>query len=395
MDLTGNNANTLTISSFNCQGLGNHQKRRDIFHFLRKKQHSIYCIQDTHFEKKMEQYIKAEWGYECFFSSYRSNARGVAILFNNNFEFKVNKVESDSQGNFIIISFTTNDKELLLVSIYGPNKDDPAFYEELSNRIKNYGNNNVILVGDFNMVLEQEIDCFNYKHINNPKAKKVVEDMMQDIPLTDVWRESNPESRRYTWRRPTPLQQSRLDFFLMSDYLYWYYKDSDILPGYRSDHSIITLELEFSKEVKRQTLWKFNSSLLREKEYLDEINNLITEITEEYTYKDENNGISSRNNQDKKQISSSDPNLTVSDRVFLDFLLMKIREKTIQYATNKKKESQSKEHNLMQIIKDMESKEVKSEEDLKIIEENKRELESIREKSYEWGITWIKSKMDC
>jgi hypothetical protein len=38
------------------------------------------------------------WRFECFFSSFSSNSRGVAILFNNNFEFKVdNSHEYDEQ----------------------------------------------------------------------------------------------------------------------------------------------------------------------------------------------------------------------------------------------------------------------------------------------------------
>ena len=40
-----------------------------------------------------------------FFPSYKSNSRGVAVLFNNNFEFKVREVQRDENGNFIIIYF--------------------------------------------------------------------------------------------------------------------------------------------------------------------------------------------------------------------------------------------------------------------------------------------------
>lgn len=265
MEQKTNNDNIITISSLNCQGLGNNQKRRDVFHYLRKKKYSIYCLQDTHFEKQKESYIESEWGYTCVFSSHSSNARGVAVLFNNNFEFKINNVESDINGNFIIVSFTSMEKELLLVSVYGPNKDDPAFYDDLTQRIKRYKNNNVIVVGDFNIALEQEIDCFNYKHANNPKAKKALEEMMLELVLTDVWREGNPDCKRYTWRRPSPFQQSRLDYFLMSDYLFWYFEDADIIPGYRTDHSLITLKLKFGKDVKQNTFWKFNTSLLKDK----------------------------------------------------------------------------------------------------------------------------------
>ena len=45
-----------------------------------------YILQDTHFDPKMENCIRAEWGYKSYFASCNSNSRGVAILFNNNLE---------------------------------------------------------------------------------------------------------------------------------------------------------------------------------------------------------------------------------------------------------------------------------------------------------------------
>ena len=90
-------SNTVKIVSMNCQGLSDPRKRRDVFHYLRQKSYSIYLLQDTHFDPKMENCIRAEWGYKSYqsyqwgyksyFASYNSNSRGVAILFNNNLDF--------------------------------------------------------------------------------------------------------------------------------------------------------------------------------------------------------------------------------------------------------------------------------------------------------------------
>ena len=231
--------------------------------------------------KKLIKYIRAEWGYKCFFSCYSSNSRGVAILLNNNFEFKVNKVQCDENGNYIIMSISTMDKDLLLVNVYGPNRDNPNFYEKLTNTIKDYKNHNIIAVGDWNLVLDPRLDYDNYIHVNNPKSREVVEDMITQLELMDIWRENNPECKRFTWRRTTPLKQSRLDFFLLSEYLLWYFEDSDILPGYRSDHSMITLKLKFKNTIKPNSFWKFNCSLLKDRQYVDEINREINSIITE------------------------------------------------------------------------------------------------------------------
>ena len=80
------NENNLKILTLNCQGLGDMNKRKDIFKILRSKDCNIYFLQDTHFTTDKENMIKAQWGYKAFFSSYQSNARGVSILVNNNFD---------------------------------------------------------------------------------------------------------------------------------------------------------------------------------------------------------------------------------------------------------------------------------------------------------------------
>ena len=49
----------LTIASLNCQGLGNFQKRRDVFQYLRQKKLAVYFLQDTHFEASMEKQIRS------------------------------------------------------------------------------------------------------------------------------------------------------------------------------------------------------------------------------------------------------------------------------------------------------------------------------------------------
>ena len=80
--------NTVKIISVNCQGLADPHKRRDAFHYLRKKSYSIYLLQDTPFDPNIENWTWAERGYKCHSVSNNSSSRGVTILFNNKFEVK-------------------------------------------------------------------------------------------------------------------------------------------------------------------------------------------------------------------------------------------------------------------------------------------------------------------
>jgi exonuclease III len=375
--------NSITLSSLNCQGLRDNKKRRDVFHYLKNKSHSIYCLQDTHFDTKIEKYITSEWGYTCLFASYKSNARGVAVLFNNNFEFKIKKVERAVNGNFIIILLTTEEKDILLVNIYGPNKDDANFYEDLKERIIHYDHQGLIIVGDWNLVFDPVDDYDNYINVNNPKARENVEHMINDLNLTDIWRENNPQVKRFTWRRSSPVKQSRLDFFLLNENLVQYYKDADIVPGYRTDHSMVILKLQFGKDVKRKTFWKFNSSLLKDKEYVEEINQEINNVILEYAA--ENISQAALNEK-----SIMDIHLTVSDKIFIDFLLMKLRSKTIAYATHKKRKTKETEERLIREIESLDKN--ITEEHTELLKQKNQELVKLRDKRIEGVIIRSRSK---
>ena len=358
--------NTVKVVSMNCQGLADPRKRRDVFHYLRDKSYSIYLLQDTHFDPKLENCIRAEWGYKCYFASYNSNSRGVAILFNNNLEFSVNKVYKDIAGNYIFATVRIMDKEFVIVSLYGPNRDNPEFYAELQERISEVGFENLIIGEDWNLVLDFTLDYYNCKHFNNAKAQEQVENLMINLDLLDIWREIHPEMRRYTWRRNTPLQQSRLDFFLISDLLSTYVTEADIKPGYRTDHSMITLTLTLGKlETRNKLLWKFNNSLLKDKLFANEINDVIRTVIEEYA-------ALPYSREQLPFIQKCDIQFVISDQLFLDVLLMKIRSKTISYATMKKCVDQEKERDLQNNIQSLETK-------IKLTEDEKGKLESYKQ----------------
>ena len=68
---------------------------------------------------------------------------------------------------------------------------------------------------------------------------------------------------------------ARLDYILVSDNLTDLINKCDIKLGYRSDHSFIELHLTICKFKRGKGLWKFNCSLLKDKDYLICINNLV------------------------------------------------------------------------------------------------------------------------
>lgn len=98
---------------------------------------------------------------------------------------------------------------------------------------------------------------------------------MEDLQLIDYYRVLNPDKKVYTWRKKNPLKQDRLDIFLISNSLSNLVENFSIKPGYRSYHSIVLLELKFNPFTKGSGLWKFNNTLLSDKEYVVKVKELF------------------------------------------------------------------------------------------------------------------------
>ena len=98
----------------------------------------MYTVLPLSFRPSNEKSIRSSWDYECYFSSFTSNARGTAILFNNNFEFNILKEKRDINGNYLVLDINVDKINFTLVSIYGPNDDNLQFYENIMSIVEEF-----------------------------------------------------------------------------------------------------------------------------------------------------------------------------------------------------------------------------------------------------------------
>ena len=244
----------------------------------------ICILTDTHSSTACENQWKEEWGNDIYFSHKNSKSRGVTVLMNTKKEVKVHDVISDDKdGNYLILDISLGDKRITLVGLYGPNDDEPNFYGKIYEIALKIGNPGMVWVGDWNVVLNYDLDTFGYLHRNNVKAHEKVIEIMEKLSLKDIWRDDNPDVRRYTWHSDSaPHKFARLDYFLVSDFLCPTFVESKIHSSYRSDHTMITLEINTEQSKKGRGLWKFNSSLLKEIEYSRMVKKTIDETVQVY-----------------------------------------------------------------------------------------------------------------
>ena len=93
----------IKVISMNCRGLADPVKRRDVLNHLREKKPSIVFLQDIHLDNTNSKQIILEWGFEGLIAPFSRRSRGVAILFNNNFEYKIHSSILDpncTRGSF-------------------------------------------------------------------------------------------------------------------------------------------------------------------------------------------------------------------------------------------------------------------------------------------------------
>ena len=366
-----NKNKTLKIVSYNCQGLNSAEKRGDVLNYLKSKDYNIYCLQDTHFTEQEEVLIRRQWGGECIFNSFASNQGGVAIMFNNNFEFVIHKTKKDDAGNLIALDLTIEGKRVTLINIYGPNSDSPVFYDNIADILETYNNESNLVTGDFNLVLDQFLDTQNYIHINNPKAREKVLGISELFDLIDPYRELHPDVKRFTWRKRAPFKQARLDFFLVSRNFYHNIQNVKVENSYRSDHSPVVLEFKLSEFIIGKGLWKFNNALLSDIRYVQIVKEVIQKTKDQYAalvYDREN----------IKNIDDSELHLMINDQLFLETLLMEIRGKTISYGSFRKKEREKLENDLSNEIRLLEAN-AQTSTNFDLIEQKKIDLKNIRQ----------------
>jgi exonuclease III len=81
----------MKIDSWNIKGIGNPIKRKKMLSILKKNKVDGAFLQETHLSDTEHAKLKMDWVDQVYFSSYKSNSRGTAILINKAIPFNLGK----------------------------------------------------------------------------------------------------------------------------------------------------------------------------------------------------------------------------------------------------------------------------------------------------------------
>ena len=124
----------------------------------------------------------------------------------------------------------------------------------------------------------------------NKQANIQLKNIIEEYDLLDIWRLTNPELKRFSWRRNRPVIQSRLDYWLIGAELSFNIASCDIKPSIKTDHSMITLQLAPSAPTKKgHGLWKFNANLLTDPDYIGYMKGIIAMERENFKTEEKHN----------------------------------------------------------------------------------------------------------
>jgi exonuclease III len=179
----------------------------------------VSCANDLKYQFINNPYEKCE-----FFYNSTKNKRGVGILIKKNIPFSVLEQVDGAEENTLLLRALIYNTEVILVSIYGPNGNDPQFFIELRDMLNRFNHLPFIIAGDWNATyssenIEQNIDCFKMQRLPNLTHSRKINDLCAEYSLTDPFRFLYPEKLEYSYipRNILANNKSRLDFFIISD----------------------------------------------------------------------------------------------------------------------------------------------------------------------------------
>lgn len=148
----------LQFLTWNIHGLNNFKKSRLIHSYLRRRKVDICFLQETHLQHSADARLRSSYWGETHTAPYSNYARGVAILIKKGIGWTTTLVKTDPRGRFLILSGRLLTTPLTLVVVYEPNVDDPNFFLHLWATITSFTEGVIIWEGDFNTVLNNELD---------------------------------------------------------------------------------------------------------------------------------------------------------------------------------------------------------------------------------------------
>ena len=241
---------------------------------IKQSQAKVVFLQETHMMTENTVKIKRRWQGQVFSGCYASNARGVMILIHKSIPIQVEKITKDPAGRFVIVQGVLFSEKINLINVYGPNDDNPNFFNDLFLTISSLSGL-YIMAGDMNCTLDPVKDRSTGSDSSHVKTRKVIQQFMKDLNLLDIWRHLNPTSTAYSCYSSTYRTHSRIDYFLISAELLTKIADCQYHAIVISDHAAVSLVYTNDKIANVPPKWRLQVGWLQDPSFIEFLGNQI------------------------------------------------------------------------------------------------------------------------
>ncbi|VDI58973.1 Hypothetical predicted protein, partial [Mytilus galloprovincialis] len=271
----------VVICSLNCNGMRNVVNLQRFLSIVQDRKFGIVLLQETFWDDGFIQSMKHMYEGDIYYSNGTDGRQGVAVLVSKYYKDKIKCIYKDKQGRFIHVTYHENDTLVNLVSLYAPNvvSDRCNFFDFVIDYTKDL--DNLIIGGDFNTSLSVLDRGSKTCHMNDEPYRKLSK-LMNDNNLYDIWRARNPDCQIFSWKRISEgkLQQSRIDYFLISRNMSSFVQSLYYNVTSMSDHSFVIMNLNCTCIERGPGLWVLNNTLLFNEEYVQRVKDIISQEKE-------------------------------------------------------------------------------------------------------------------
>ena len=206
----------IQILSLNVRGLRDSSKRAKVFSYLNRFKADVFFIQEAHVVASDYDLWKSNWGKGgVVFNPFNERSAGQVILLKNKEDIISHEIIVE--GRCQMLKIKRFESIITLVNVYAPNKDEEQiiFYRTVQQHLINKPIEDYMIIGgDFNLVLDNQKDKMG-GIIPKRKSLAILKEIIGDINLVDIWRQNNPDKKKYTWSQKSPKVRCRLDYFLV------------------------------------------------------------------------------------------------------------------------------------------------------------------------------------
>jgi exonuclease III len=132
------------------------------------------------------------------------NKRGVAILTKSCLDITIVQQLNSPSENILAVRAILRGEEILLIAIYGPNNNNPEFFNEIDNLIGQFPEAKCIIGGDWNCTVSTDNviinpDCLNMRAVPNTSHSRRLLQLCQERQLADPYRHLYPDRKEFTY----------------------------------------------------------------------------------------------------------------------------------------------------------------------------------------------------